>query len=180
MKLRFRGRIVEIDVFRDHRDCFTEASNKPKYEAFCITTEFVQDYMSISAQKEPLCGLHWQDPTYAQVKQKVQLLMWQLIPQGFPYFWAVGELSAEGHRQFNIPRGFAHGFLTLTDDAELRYKCDNIYNKYVEGGMRYNTLEVNVEWGGLLNDIEPVLSEKDMNGPTLDTSDNQFMYKENC
>lgn len=131
---RIRNKTLSIE-----NGCIKITANKPKHEAFCITTEFVQDYMSFSTQKETLCGLHWQNPTYAQVKQKVQLLMWQLIPQRFPYFWAVGELSAESHRQFNIPRSFAHGFLTLTDDAELRYKCDNVYNKYVEGGMRYNT-----------------------------------------
>jgi dTDP-4-dehydrorhamnose 3,5-epimerase len=90
------------------------------------------------------------------------------------------ELSAENHRQFFIPRGFAHGFLTLTDDVEFRYKCDNVYNKAAEGGMRYDAPEVNVDWGTLLAGIEPVLSEKDTTGPTLADSNNQFVYGENC
>ena len=104
------------------------------------------------------------------------------IRKGSPTFgqWVSVELSAENHRQFFIPRGFAHGFLTLTDDVEFRYKCDNVYNKPAEGGMRYDAPEVNVDWGSLLNGIEPILSEKDMIGPTLDTSDNQFIYNENC
>lgn len=89
-------------------------------------------------------------------------------------------MSVENHKQFFIPRGFAHGFLTLTDDVEFRYKCDNVYNKLAEGGMRYDTPEVDVDWGTLLNGIDPVLSEKDMTGPTLNESDNQFIYNENC
>lgn len=73
-----------------------------------------------------------------------------------------------------------YGFLTLTDDVEFRYKCDNVYNKPAEGGMRYDAPEVAVDWGTLLNGIEPVLSEKDKIGPTLNHSDNQFVYGENC
>lgn len=104
------------------------------------------------------------------------------IRKGSPTFgqWVSSELSAENHRQFFISKGFVHGFLTLTDDVEFRYKCDNVYNKPAEGGMRYDAPEVNVDWGALLNGIESVLSEKDMNGPTLDTSDNKFVYNENC
>lgn len=90
------------------------------------------------------------------------------------------ELSADNHRQFFIPRGFAHGFLTLTDDVEFRYKCDNVYNKESEGSMRYDAPEVNVDWSSLLNGIEPVLSEKDKVGPTLEKSNNEFKYEENC
>lgn len=104
------------------------------------------------------------------------------IRKGSPTFgqWVSVELSAENHRQFFIPRGCAHGFLTLTDDVEFRYKCDNVYNKPDEGRMRYDAAEINVDWGSLLNGIEPVLSEKDKIGPTLNTSDNQFVYGENC
>lgn len=96
------------------------------------------------------------------------------IRKGSPTYgqWVSCELSAENHRHLYIPRVFAHGFLTLTDDVEFRYKCDNVYNKAYEGGMRYDAPEVNVDWGTLLNGIAPVLSEKDKVGPTLDTSDN--------
>ena len=90
------------------------------------------------------------------------------------------ELSEDNHRQFFIPQGFAHGFLTLTPDVEFRYKVDNVYNKESEGGMRYDDPTVNVDWGSLLQGIEPVLSEKDQIGPTLEESDNQFVYGENC
>lgn len=179
--------IIDTDVFGDYRGYFTETYNKPKYEALGITTEFVQDNMSFSAQKGTLRGLHWQNPPYAQAKlvsctKGAVIDVAVDIRKGSPTFgqWVSVELSAENHRQFFIPRGFAHGFLTLTGDVEFRYKCDNVYNKASEGGMRYDSPEVNVDWGTLLNGIEPVLSEKDTVGPTLNTSDNQFVYNENC
>lgn len=180
-------KIIETDVFGDHRGYFTETYNKPKYEALGITNDFVQDNMSFSAQKGTLRGLHWQNPPYAQAKlvsvSKGTVIDVAVdIRAGSPTFgkWTSAELSSVNHRQLYIPRGFAHGFLTLTDDVEFRYKCDNVYNKESEGGMRYDAPEVNVDWGSLLNGIEPVLSEKDKVGPTLSESNNQFKYKENC
>lgn len=179
--------IIETDVFGDYRGYFTETYNKPKYEALGITTEFVQDNMSFSAEKGTLRGLHWQNPPHAQAKlvyctKGAVIDVAVDIRKGSPTFgqWVSVELSAENHRQLYIPRGFAHGFLTLTDDVEFCYKCDNVYNKESEGGMRYDSPEVNVDWGGLLNGIEPVLSEKDMVETTLDTADNQFVYNVNC
>lgn len=179
--------IIETDVFGDHRGYFTETYNKPKYEALGITTEFVQDNMSFSAQKGTLRGLHWQNPPYAQAKlvscSKGTVIDVAVdIRKGSPTFgqWVSVELSAENHRQFYIPRGFAHGFLTITDDVEFRYKCDNVYNKDSEGSMRYDTPEVNVDWDALLNGIEPILSEKDKNGVTLEYSNNHFRFGVNC
>ena len=175
--------IIEPDVFGDHRGWFTETYNKPKYEALGITAEFVQDNMSFSAQKGTLRGLHWQNPPFAQAKlvscSKGKVIDAAVdIRKGSPYFgqWVSVELSAENHRQLFIPRGFAHGFLTLTDDVEFRYKCDNVYNKASEGGMRYDF----VDWKEFLGKTEPVLSEKDKNAPALENSDNRFIYGENC
>ena len=153
----------------------------------CLIITAPEDNMSFSAQKGTLRGLHWQNPLYAQAKlvscSKGRVIDVAVdIRKGSPTFckWVSAELSAENHRQFLIPRGFAHGFLTLTDDVEFRYKCDNVYNKASEGGMRYDAPEVNVDWGTLLAGIEPVLSGKDTTGPTLADSDNQFIYRENC
>ena len=87
------------------------------------------------------------------------------------------ELSAENKRQFYIPRGFAHGFLTLTDDVEFEYKVDNLYSKECDRGIRYDDPSIGVDWGALLNGIEPILSEKDMNGPLLEDSDVNFVYE---
>ena len=170
--------IIETDVFGDHRGYFTETYSKPKYEALGINVDFVQDNMSFSAQKGTLRGLHWQNPPYAQSKL-VSCTKGKVIDVAVDIRKGVSvELSAENHRQFFIPQGFAHGFLTLTDDVEFRYKVDNVYNKESEGGMRYDDPTCNVDWGKLLDGIEPVLSEKDMTGPTLEESNNQFVYKE--
>lgn len=143
--------------------------------------------MSFSAQKGTLRGLHWQNPPYAQAKlvsgtKGTVIDVAVDIRKGSPTFGQSGsvELSVENNRQFFIPRGFAYGFLTLIDDIEFRYKCYNVYNKPAEGGMRYDVPEVAVDWGTLLNGIEPVLSEKDKPGPTLNESDNKFVYGENC
>ena len=80
---------------------------------------------------------------------------------------------------FFIPRGMAHGFLTVTDDVEFQYKCDNLYNKESEGGIRYDDPTINVDWGSLLNGIEPVLSEKDKNAQTLENCNANFIYEKN-
>lgn len=177
--------IIDTDVFGDHRGYFTETYNKPKYEAAGIHADFVQDNMSFSAQPGTLRGLHWQNPPYAQAKlvscTKGRVIDVAVdIRKGSPTFgkWVACELSEENHRQFFIPRGFAHGFLTLSPDVEFRYKVDNVYNKESEGGMQYDAPEVNVDWGTLLEGIEPVLSEKDMAAPDLTHSDNKFEYEE--
>ena len=101
------------------------------------------------------------------------------IRKGSPTYkqWVAVELSAENKKQFFIPRGFAHGFLTLTDDVEFRYKVDNLYSKEHDRGIRYDDPTINVDWGSLLNGIEPILSEKDTTGPILDNSDCNFVYE---
>lgn len=179
--------IVEPDRFGDHRGYFCETYCKPRYEAAGITADFVQDNMSFSAQEGTLRGLHWQNPPYAQAKL-VSVAKGRVIDvavdirKGSPTFgkWVSVELSEENGRQLFIPRGFAHGFLTLSPDVDFRYKVDNVYNKASEGGMRYDDPTVNVDWGMLLEGREPVLSEKDQIGPELADSNNQFVNQENC
>ena len=179
--------IIETDIFGDHRGYFTETYNNVKYNSLGITTEFVQDNMSFSSQKGTLRGLHWQNPPYAQAKlvyctRGIVIDVAVDIRRGSPTFgqYVSVKLSAKNHRQLFIPRGFAHGFLTLTNDVEFRYKCDNVYNKSAEGGMRFDAPEVSVDWVSFLKGMEPILSDKDKNGPTLTDSNNQFIYKENC
>lgn len=144
--------IIETDVYGDHRGYFTETYSKPKYQKLGIDVEFVQDSMSFSAQKGTLRGLHWQNPPYAQSKlvfctRGTVIDIAVDIRKGSPTFgkYVSCELSAENHRQFFIPQGFAHGFLTLTDNVEFRYKVDAIYNKDSEGNIRYNDPTVNVQ-----------------------------------
>ncbi len=177
--------IIKPDVHGDHRGYFMETYQKEKYAALGIINDFVQDNMSFSAHKGTLRGLHYQNNPFAQAKL-VSCTRGKVIDvavdirKGSPNYgkWTSVELSAENFLQFYIPQGFAHGFLTLTDDVEFRYKVDNFYNKESDRGIRYDDPFINVDWSGLLNGIEPILSEKDKNGPTLDKADCNFVYEE--
>ena len=176
--------IIEPDVHGDHRGYFMETYSKQKYQEIGIDVEFVQDNMSFSAQKGTLRGLHWQNAPMAQSKlvsctKGTVIDVAVDIRKGSPTYkqWVSVELSAENKKQFFIPQGFAHGFLTLTDNVEFRYKVDNFYSKEHDRGIRYDDPSINVDWGTLLNGIEPVLSDKDKFGPELDESDCNFNYK---
>lgn len=176
--------IIEPDVHGDHRGYFMETYSKSKYKEFGITTEFVQDNMSFSAQKGTLRGLHWQNAPMAQAKlvsctKGAVIDVAVDIRKGSPTYgeWVSVELSEENKYQFFIPQGFAHGFLTITDNVEFRYKVDNFYSKEHDRGIRYDDPNINVDWGRLLNGIEPVLSDKDKNGLTIDKTDCNFNYE---
>lgn len=176
--------IIDPDVHGDHRGYFMETYNKQAYQAVGIDVEFVQDNMSFSAQKGTLRGLHWQNAPMAQSKlvsctKGVVIDVAVDIRKGSPTYkqWVSVELSEENKRQFFIPQGFAHGFLTLTDNVEFRYKVDNFYAKEHDRGIRYNDASIGVDWGMLLQGIEPILSNKDTHGPSLEESDCNFTYE---
>lgn len=171
--------IIEPDVFGDARGWFMETWTKQKLENIGINVEFVQDNQSYTANKGTLRGLHFQNAPYAQSKL-VRVVRGAVldvavdIRKGSPTYkqWVNVELSAENKRQFFIPRGFAHGFLALTDDVEFVYKCDNYYNKECDRSIRFDDKSIGVEWG-----IEnPLVSQKDENAPLLDDSDCNFKY----
>lgn len=173
--------IIESDSFGDNRGWFMETYNEAKFHEMGIDTVFVQDNMSFSAQKGTLRGLHYQRAPYSQAKL-VRCTKGKVIDvavdirKGSPTYgkWVSCELSSENKRMFFIPKGMAHGFLTLTDDVEFQYKCDELYNKESEGGIRYDDPTINVDWGSLLNGIEPILSEKDKTAPTLENCNANF------
>ena len=175
--------IIEPKVFTDQRGYFFEAFKQEEFDSIVGGVRFVQDNESRST-KGVLRGLHYQLAPYAQSKL-VRVIKGRVldvavdIRRESPTYgrYVAVELSDENKRQLFIPQGFAHGFLTLTDNVEFRYKVDNVYNKESEGGMRYDDPTCNVDWGSLLNGIDPVLSEKDQVGPTLEESNNQFVYK---
>jgi dTDP-4-dehydrorhamnose 3,5-epimerase len=177
-------KIIEPDCFSDHRGWFMETYSTEKYEAMGITNVFVQDNHSMSAKKGTLRGLHFQNAPMAQAKlvrctKGAVIDVAVDIRKGSPTYkqWVSVELSAENKRQFYIPQGFAHGFLTLTDDVEFEYKVDNLYSKEHDRGIRYDDPSIGVDWGMLLNGMEPILSEKDINGPLLKDSDVNFVYE---
>ena len=173
--------IVEPKVFGDHRGWFMETYSKKVFEELGILIDFVQDNHSFSAQKGTLRGLHFQKEPKAQSKlvrcTKGSILDVAVdIRKGSPTYkdWVAVELSEENKKQLFIPKGFAHGFLTLTDDVEVQYKVDEYYSPENDCSIRYNDPELAVEW----NWENPVLSDKDLNAPLLKDSDANFDKKE--
>ena len=140
---------------------------------------FVQDNHSLSAQKGTLRGLHYQKDPFAQAKL-VRCVRGAIldvavdIRHGSPYFgkWTAVELSAENKHQLLIPRGFAHGFLTLTDDVEILYKADQYYSAEMDRSIAWNDPVIGVAWGI----TSPILSLKDQNAPLLANCDANFVF----
>lgn len=162
--------IIEPDVFGDNRGFFMESWNKKKMEEAGLYYDFVQDNHSKSTVKGTLRGIHFQKDDKAQAKlvrcvKGAVLDVAVDLRENSPTFkqWVGVELSAENKKQLLIPRGFGHGFVTLTDDVEFLYKADNYYAPEADAGVRWNDPEIGVEWG-----IEnPILSEKDKKNPFL-------------
>ena len=175
--------IIESDCYGDNRGWFMETYNEEKFHKMGINNVFVQDNMSYSAQKGTLRGLHYQRDPYSQAKL-VRCTKGTVIDavvdirKGSPTYgkYVTCELSEINKRMFFIPRGMAHGFLTLTDEVEFQYKCDNLYNKESEGSIRYDDPTIGINWKMLLNGIEPVLSEKDKNAPMMIDCNANFTY----
>ena len=163
-------RILEPQVFGDARGWFMESWSKKKMEDAGILVDFVQDNHSFSAQKGTLRGLHYQLNPMAQAKllRVSRGAIFDVavdIRRGSPTYakWVGVELTAENYRQLFIPRGFAHGFITLTDDVEVQYKADNFYAPTCDGNIRWDDPEIGVAWP-----LAPVvLSEKDAAAPLL-------------
>ena len=162
--------ILEPKVFGDARGWFMESWSKKKMEDAGIFVDFVQDNHSFSAEKGTLRGLHYQLNPMAQAKllRVSRGTIFDVavdIRRGSPTYakWVGIELSAENHRQLFIPRGFAHGFITLTNDVEVLYKADNLYAPEYDGNIRWDDPEIGIKWP-----IAPVvLSEKDAAAPLL-------------
>ena len=174
--------IIEPQVFGDHRGYFMETYSTKAFADIGITNVFVQDNQSFSTQKGTLRGIHFQNAPYAQAKlvrvtKGAVLDVAVDLRKGSPTYkqWVAVELSAENKRMLMIPRGFGHGFRTLTDDVEFCYKVDNLYSKECDRGIRYNDSSIGVEWGEVQ---EEQLSQKDTTSPLLNDSDCNFVYGE--
>lgn len=173
--------VLEPDVFGDNRGWFMESWSQQKMEETGLFYNFVQDNHSFSATKGTLRGLHFQKGDAAQAKL-VRVSKGAVMDvavdmrKGSPTYkqWVGVELSAENKKQLLIPRGFLHGFVTLTDDVEFLYKADNYYNAEADRGIRYNDPAIGVDW----NVENPVISEKDGKNPFLADSDIDFVYEE--
>lgn len=169
--------IIEPDVFGDNRGFFMESWNKKKMEEAGLYYDFVQDNHSKSTVKGTLRGIHFQKGEKAQAKlvrcvKGAVLDVAVDLRQSSPTFkqWVGVELSEKNKKQLLIPRGFGHGFVTLTNDVEFLYKADNYYAPEADAGIRWNDPEICVEWG-----VEnPILSEKDKKNPFLKDCDELF------
>lgn len=172
--------ILEPDVHGDHRGWFMETWTKKSLEENGIHIDFVQDNQSYSAVKGTLRGLHFQTDPKAQTKllrcTRGEILDVAVdLRRGSPTYkkWVSVRLSAENKKQFLMPKGMAHGFVTLTDDVEVQYKVDEYYAPECDRSVRFDDPEIGVDWGV----TNPILSNKDMNAPLLKDSDVDFTYK---
>lgn len=164
--------ILEPRVFNDGRGYFYESYNKNTFKAVTgLDVDFVQDNQSFSS-KGVLRGLHYQIGEAAQAKlvrviQGVVLDVAVDLRKGSATFGkhVAVELSAENKKQLFVPRGFAHGFVVLSDEAEFAYKCDNFYSKEYERGIIYNDARLDIDWKFAESDL--LVSEKDALLPAL-------------
>lgn len=167
--------IIQPDVYGDNRGWFMESYNKEKLAMAGIGIDFVQDNQSFSATKGTLRGLHFQFGNMAQTKlvRCTRGALWDVcvdLRLGSPtYLKHFGiELSEENKTQFLIPKGFAHGFLTLSDNVEISYKVDAYYSKEHDSGLRYDDAILNIAWPYEGEDSDLILSEKDLNLPNFE------------
>lgn len=169
--------VVDVKAYGDDRGYFAETYKKPDFVAGGIDVDFVQDNQS-SSMRGVLRGLHFQikhpqSKLVRVVSGEVFDVAVDLRLGSLTYGkWEGVVLSAENRRQFFIPRGFAHGFLVLSDKAEFCYKCDDIYHPNDEGGLIWNDPDVNVEWPALRGDTvfdmsKIILSDKDKSNALL-------------
>lgn len=172
--------ILEPKVFGDHRGWFTETYAYNTLKDLGIDVTFVQDNQSYSKEKGTLRGLHFQQNPMAQTKllrcTRGKILDVAVdIRKGSPTYlkWVSVELSAENKRQLFMPKGFAHGFVTLTEDVEVQYKVDAYYAPECDRSIRFDDPSIGVNWGV----TNPILSQKDMNAPLLCDSDCNFVYE---
>lgn len=178
-------KIIEPAVFGDHRGFFTESYSELDFQEAGITHKFVQDNHSLSTQPGVLRGLHFQKGEAAQTKliRVVTGVVWDLlvdIRKGSPTYgqWEGYLLSEYNHRQLLVPKGFAHGFVTLTPNVNFLYKCDNYYNAQADGGIAFDDANLAIAWP--IDVTKAILSDKDKQHPTLQEfeGENPFIYGE--
>ena len=163
--------ILEPRIFKDDRGYFFESFSQREFEEKVCKTTFVQDNESKSGYGV-LRGLHFQKPPFAQSKL-VRVIKGAVldvavdIRKGSPTFgqYVSVELTGDNHRQFFIPRGFAHGFSVLSEEVIFQYKCDNFYSPQSEGAIAWNDPDLNIDWRIPVEEV--ILSEKDSKHPKL-------------
>ena len=162
--------IIEPQVFGDNRGYFFETYKEPDFKAAGLDYTFVQDNQSKS-RKGVLRGLHFQiNHPQAKLVRVIKGEVFDVavdLRKGSPTYgkWEGVLLTEENKKMFMIPRGFAHGFLVISDEAEFVYKCDDIYHPNDEGGIMYNDPDIGIKWPEI--DTEIILSDKDKLHPSI-------------
>lgn len=170
--------VVEPELYGDHRGWFSETYNKQIFTENNIVIDFIQDNHSFSAEIGTLRGLHYQLNPVAQTKliRCTQGSIFDVavdIQKDSETYgeWFGIELSANNRKQLLVPKGFAHGFMTLTENVEVQYKVDEVYSPENDRGIVWNDPNIKIKWP--LN-IKPILSLKDQNAPLLKEAENNF------
>ena len=167
-------KIIEPTYFEDYRGYYCETYSKRTLAEYGINDEFVQDNHSMTLKRGTLRGIHFQNNPVPQIKLvrctkgAIKDVVVDLRGNS-PTFkqWLAVELSAENRRQIWIPSGYGHAFLTLQDNCEVQYKVTGLYEPKLDRAIAWNDSEVAVDWG-----IDnPIVSQKDMQAPTLAESD---------
>ena len=178
-------KIIEPAVFGDKRGFFTETYSDRDFKEAGIDFDFIQDNQSLSAEAGVLRGLHFQRGKAAQTKliRVVTGAVLDVIVDvraGSPTYgeWEGYIISESNHRQLLVPRGFAHGFVTLTDNVNFLYKCDNYYNAEADGGITFMDKDLNINWP--IDYDQAMTSDKDAKQQTFKEfeQNNPFVYGE--
>lgn len=172
--------IIEPRIFKDARGYFFESFSQREFEEKVGKIDFVQDNESMSSYGV-MRGLHFQRPPYTQSKlvrcvKGTVLDVAVDIRKGSPTYGqhVAVELTEENHRQFFVPRGFAHGFAVLSETAIFQYKCDNFYHPEADGGISILDNSLGIDWR--IPTEQAILSEKDTKHPLLKDFDSPFDY----
>ena len=174
-------KVIEPTVFGDSRGYFFESYNYNDYKAAGIPEVFVQDNQSAS-KKGVLRGLHFQkefpqDKLVRVIRGEVFDVAVDLRKDSATFGkWYGVVLSEENKKQFFIPKGFAHGFLVLSDYAEFAYKCTDFYHPNDEGGLAWNADDINIDWP-ITDDMNLIISEKDQKWKNLAETMKEFSFK---
>lgn len=170
--------VIEPRVFDDARGYFFESYSKRRFDEAIRPVEFVQDNESMST-RGVIRGLHFQRPPFSQSKlvrcvRGAVLDVVVDIRRGSPTYGShvAVELTGENRRQLFVPRGFAHGFAVLSDEAVFQYKCDNYYHPESEGGISIADRSLGIDWR--IDPAEAILSEKDLRNPMLRDFESPF------
>lgn len=175
--------VIEPTIFGDNRGYFMETYSKPDFEELGLHYDFVQDNQSKS-KKGVLRGLHFQkENTQSKLVRVIKGEVFDVavdLRLGSKTYgkWEGVILSEENKKMFMIPKGFAHGFLVLSEEAEFTYKCDDIYNHEVEGGLAWNDPDVGIVWPfGDMKEEDLLTSEKDAKWPSLKELSKTDLFK---